>query len=296
MADPAFRTILFQEPESAHITIAASIHSPPNPVPQQATFLLLPFWGGSAETYSSIQHNLRSKCPNNTSIAISYRGTGKASTPTDIDPAHHSIEALTTDLTRFLHSPELSNVADVSRLIICAHSMSAKIALRLACTLDPGAVGVQSLLLLAPAPPGPLVLPPDVREGQLTAYESYDSALWTINNVLSHTRLDDSVTAPLAQSCVGMSPGAKKGWVELGMAESITHLLEEGRRGVEVRVLAGARDQVETLERVREGTVGVLRACGWEGVGVRVLEGCGHLVPLERGGEVVGELVTLARI
>ena len=64
-----------------------------------------------------------------------HRGIGKASSFSndnnpDTDPALHFTESLTADLTPLPQSPEVSDAADASCLIICAHSMSAKIALR----------------------------------------------------------------------------------------------------------------------------------------------------------------------
>ncbi|KAG7010156.1 hypothetical protein G7Y79_00001g004280 [Physcia stellaris] len=300
MADSGFRTILLHESGTAQVATAAEIYEPPRSGTRPATFLFLPFWGGSADTYSQIQRSLGSKCADNASIAISYRGTGKACLGDDSDnePARHSIELLTADLLHFLRSPEVGQIANVSSLIICAHSMSAKIALRLACTLDLNSgIRVQSLLLLAPAPPGPLVLPPEVRQGQLTAYESYDSAMWTIANILSYKQLDGSVAAQLADACASMSPGAKKGWIEIGMAESITDLIENvsvEKRRFPVMVMAGRCDKVETMPRVEEETVAFLKHCGFE-VRLVELEDCGHLIPLERPGAVVEQLVAIVQ-
>ncbi|KAI4152089.1 MAG: hypothetical protein LQ340_003115 [Diploschistes diacapsis] len=301
MVDSRFRTVLLPEAEGSRTAMSAEIYEPPEPKSQHSTFLLLPFWGGSASTYSVVQHSLVAKYPHNASIAISYHGTGNASAadPSDDDAARHSIQALTNDLLRFLQSPELNQLADTSSLTICAHSMSAKVALRLASTLPPDAgIRVHSLLLLGPAPPGPLVLPPDVRKGQLTAYDSVDSARWTIENVLAHSKLDDDAMAQLAANCVAMSPGAKKGWIEIGMAESLAELLEGAgaeRRTFPVRVLAGVCDRVETLERVEGETVARLREYGFD-VALTRLEDCGHLVPLEKPEAVVEQLGILARV
>ena len=156
-------------------------------------------------------------------------------------------------------------------------------------------IRVQSLLLLAPAPPTPLTLPSEVREQQLTAYDNAQNAKWTIENVLSSAALDEETVKSLVNDCVSMSEGAKRGWIEVGMLESVEEMLGAmGKEGkvVKIKALAGKKDNVETLERVEGETVETLRGLGFE-VGLRVLEGCGHLIPIERGEVVVDELCSL---
>ena len=109
----------------------------------------------------------------------------------------------------------------------------------------------------------------------------------------------------LVEDCVGMSRGARRGWIEIGMAESLAAVVGMGdddddddayekMRTVPVRVLAGARDKVETFERVESETVATLRAGGFE-VTLMKLEGCGHLIPVEVPDVVVKELCSLAQ-
>ena len=140
--------------------------------------------------------------------------------------------------------------------------MSAKVALRLASMIPQSErQGLRSLRLSSPAPPLPLTLPPEVRSGQLTAYDSVKNAKWTIENVLTAVKMDDQTVMLLVEDCVGMSRGARRGWIEIGMAESLAAVVGMGdddddddscekMRTVPVRVLAGARDKVETFERL----------------------------------------------
>ena len=295
------QTLSLHDVGKESIATSSEIYIPPirnSEHPQQPTFLLLPFWGGTAETYTHIQQDLISRCPNNASIAVSYRGTGKAfstNTP-DADPAWHSIKALAEDLLRFLESPELAEMVDLSGLIVGAHSMSAKVTLKLASMIakdeKSSTLYIRAVLLMAPAPPSSLVLPDEVRKGQLTAYDSVENARWTVRNVLTSTQLDEGVIEELVQDCVRMSEGAKTGWIEVGMAESLEmdlKVLTNERallRGMPVRVLAAVVDKVEILEIVENETVASLRSYGFD-IGLRKLEGCGHLVPVERPDAVV---------
>ena len=267
-----------------------------------STFLLLPFWGGTAGTYSTVQRDLLRECPGNASIAVNYKGTGKAFLDidsTDDDPTRHSTKMLAQDVLRLLQSAQLAEVVDVSNLIVCAHSMSAKVALQLASILsaEDSHLCLQSMLLLGPAPPLPLTLPPELRSGQLTAYDSVESATWAIQNVLASTELDDRSVGRLVEDCVRMSRGAKKGWIEVGMAESLETMLRnasDNLRQVPIRVLAGAHDKVETFEKVKSETVAILRSYGLN-VALIELENSGHLIPVERPDAVVRELVSLAQ-
>ena len=59
--------------------------------------------------------------------------------------------------------------------------------------------------------------------------------------------------------------------------------------GLKVRVLVGSEDKVETVEKVREQTVQMLKAGGFD-IEMDVVEGAGHLLPVEAIDEVVEAL------
>lgn len=83
--------------------------------------------------------------------------------------------------------------------------------------------------MLGPAPVGPLVLSPDMQQQQLQAYQAEESAAWTIDNVLTAgpDKLGSDVVAELAKDCARMSPGAKSGWLEYGMAVDCSEVVTE---------------------------------------------------------------------
>ena len=173
--------------------------------------------------------------------------------------------------------------------------MSAKIACEVLHTLSLGSqLKVSSLLLLAPAPPTPLVLPDELRQQQLTAYSTFESAKWTVANILMHKPLPDTMVDDLAHDATNMSEGAKRGWIELGMAHDCTPTLERMQDLVKsspdsmpkVVVLVGREDKVETVEKVQSAVVEPCTAAGWD-VSMRVIEGVGHLLPVEAPDEVV---------
>jgi pimeloyl-ACP methyl ester carboxylesterase len=236
---------------------------------------------------------------------MSYRGTGESKRPdAELDlPSHHSIPFLAADVLALLRSGEvIEDLIPSHKLVIVAHSMSAKVAWEVLCGLSPTRseatpeIEVVSVLLIAPAPPGPLELPPEMRQQQLIAYQTVESAKWTIANVLTHRPLSQEVIDRSAKDCAGMSPGAKRGWIEEGMkyscVEAVRNLAatHQGQSAKLVRVLVGTEDVVETVGRVQSETVDLLQSLGGFAVNMRVLEGCGHLVPLEDPDSVVEEV------
>ncbi len=246
--------------------------------------------------------SLASKSPSTISVAVSYPGTGTSSPGlADVDPKAHSVPTLASDLLAALQTRQFQDLMPSGRLLVIAHSMSAKIIYEtMAAVSSPLAtahVKFNSLLLLAPAPPTPLVLPDDMRQQQLVAYLTFDSARWTMANVLTHKSLPDQVLDSLAIDATNYTEGAKRGWIGIGMAHDCTAAL----RGlsvigneVPVRVLVGSADQVETVERVRKETVQPCAAAGWN-ISMSVVEGVGHLLPVEAVDEVVQEVEKLLK-
>lgn len=301
-----------------NIRYCATPSTPPPPPPP--TVICLPFWGGSAATFDKVLLELASGSGPQGSrigVAVSYRGTGWSSSSSRDEPRDHDIPALAADILALLHSDDMRDLLPSGEIVICAHSMSAKVVWEMLPVLlsdlehrsRQSSVMLEGLLLLGPAPVGPLVFPPEAREQQLRAYESFDSAEWTLRNVLtcSGKLHHDDVIRKLANDCIGMSPGAKRGWIEHGMKRDYTDVVKlvaasqrrtvslwdgKGRvkNKLKVRVLVGEEDQVETVQRVKTQTVDVLRDTGGFDVEFETIAGCGHLLPVEAPREVVAEL------
>ena len=283
-------------------TTSLLYHLPTNPSPTTPTVLILPFWGGSAKTFTSLLTRLATESPSTIAVAVSYPGTDFSS-PHALDdnlPQLHSVANLTRNLITALNeSEEIRDLIPSGKLMICAHSMSAKIAYGVLKGI-PSPFQVTALLLLAPAPVGPLILPEEIRQQQLTAYDTLEAARWTMQNVLTHKPLPEEVVMDLAKDAVGMCEGAKRGWIEIGMAENCTSILREpstalvrrkGRMPMVV-VMVGREDKVETVERVQKETVEVLAGLGWD-VGLKIIEGVGHLLPVEAVDEVTEAVIGL---
>lgn len=174
--------------------------------------------------------------------------------------------------------------------------MSAKVAYVLLSLLSQTSheldLSLSALLLFGPAPIESLIFPPEMREQSLHAYDSVESARWTIENILSSRALDAVLIESFASDCAGMSQAAKDGWLYHGMGFDCSEYLStiwEKWQGLKVRVLVGSEDKVETVEKVREQTVQVLKAGGFD-IEMDVVEGAGHLLPVEAIDEVVEAL------
>ncbi|ETN43819.1 uncharacterized protein HMPREF1541_11143 [Cyphellophora europaea CBS 101466] len=264
---------------------------PPGTSTEMPTILMLPFWGGSASTYRPVLATMASELPSSISLAVSYRGTGGSAPPDPDSPDQHSVPALANDVVKLMQADQIQELIPSKRLVICAHSMSAKVTVQLLRKLEisNARFGIEGIVFLAPAPPGPFELSSDMREQQLTAYQSRESAEWVLRNVLTTGKLNAEQYRTLAENCFNMSPGAKRGWIERGMQWSCLDTLAALRTKPKVRILVGSNDLVEPVERVKTETLEILRMQGFD-VEVQMVEGSGHLLPVEAPGAVVQEV------
>ncbi|KAM3071933.1 hypothetical protein ACMFMF_007330 [Clarireedia jacksonii] len=238
----------------------------PNAVP---TLVFLHFWGGSSRTYIPLMTLL---APKYHTIAIDFRGWGSSTGPASKDAYHvHNYSA--------------------DSFILLGHSMGAKVAMHLAaCIQDLPAPYPQlrALILLAPAPPSPLILPEEMSKQQITAYSTLESATYTVTNILSSTPLPPSTVSGLASEMVGANEHAKAAWPSYGMKED--YVAEASEIHVPTLVVVGGADKVETVERVSGEVLGNLRGVEGRKKKMRVLEGVGHLLMLEATGMLGREI------
>ena len=250
-------TITVSPSTTLHVTITGTT-SP--------TLIFLHFWGGSSRTFSQLTSHLSHhfRC-----IAVDLPGWGSSIGPQD--PDAYTIKQLATDVELLI--PKL-NVRD---FILVGHSMGGKVTQLIAGRQQ--LKGLRGLVLIAPAPPTPLELPKEMKEQQVAAYSTPQSAEFVTRNILSSSKLDVEIVDALVEDMIKGSEFAKAAWPAYGMAEDILDMAE--RIDVPVLVIAGELDRVETVERMRAEVLGNIREAK-----MVVLTGKGHLLPVEAPGEV----------
>ncbi|KAK1144222.1 hypothetical protein N8T08_005635 [Aspergillus melleus] len=157
---------------------------------------------------------------------------------------------------------------------------------------------LKGLLLVAPAPPGALELPSEMKDQQKVAYQSEQSIRWTVENVLAQAdRLSEHDIDLIVRSSMSGHTLAKEAWPTYGMQEDITDNLARALSsinsdGFRVRVLVGELDIVEPKERILDQVIRFLHDNGVN-ASLEIVNGVKHLIPLEDPEAVQKEIALL---
>lgn len=250
-----------------------------SPHPAHPSLIFLHYYGGSPSTWAPLLAQ-----PAFASFhTVCYHARGWApSTGPSTDDAY-DIAAMSSDLSAILSATGC--LRNDARFVLVGHSMGGKVAQHYAATTGAALPQLQGLILVAPAPLRGLELPAEAKRQQLAAYQSPESAEFVLNNVLTAGpgTLGEEVMAACVRDSLRGNEWATRAWPEYALGEDFGELL--GGIQVPVVVLRGDGD----FEREIVGELGV--EAGWVN---RVVEGCGHLVPLERPvqlGEMLLEFV-----
>jgi pimeloyl-ACP methyl ester carboxylesterase len=231
------------------------------------TLLLLHYWGGSAGTWEPMLAHLDPQVP----VAFyDHRGWGRSNTlpgPFDLGQlaidAAAVIEALDTDV------------------ILVGHSMGGKVA-QLVAAENPTAL--KGLVLVAPAPPEPPAAITAQFQQQLAhAYDNPETVSSAIDHVLTAIPLAASARAAVIADSLAGAAAARAEWPLHGVAENIT--TAAARILIDTTVIAGSRDVVEPVDVLRQHLAPFIPSAS-----IRVLDGPGHLIPLEAPEMLAREL------
>jgi 3-oxoadipate enol-lactonase len=237
-------------------TNGAAIHVTESGVGEPA-LIFLHYWGGSSRTWQSVVDRLGLK-PR--TIVLDQRGWG-SSVATD---GRYGLAAMADDVEAVAHKFGLKRYA------LIGHSMGGKVAQIVAARRPEG---LAALVLIAPAPPTPMPVPKEQRAAMLDSYASREGALQALS-VLAGKPLSPELREHVIEDTLRGAPSAKRAWTESGMIEDITAGLDAVT--VPVTVVIGDRDQVEHEAALRQILTRFLPQATF-----RVLEGVGHLSPLE---------------
>jgi 3-oxoadipate enol-lactonase len=234
-------------------------------------FVFLHYWGGSSRTWDHVVDRLT---PDFRTVALDQRGWGRSAKPAE----GYALADLAEDAQGVIAA------LDLERYILVGHSMGGKVAQLIASYRPRGLVG---LALVAPAPPVPMELPLAVREGMVGAYDSRESVVATVQQVLAPDGLTPGdLEAVIADSLAGAAP-ARATWPLATSQEDITAAI--GAIEVPVIIISGQNDRVDPPMVLRRTLFARLP-------GARMVElpGVGHLAPLEAPEDIADLLRVFA--
>ena len=228
--------------------------------------VFLHYWGGTSRTWAPVIEILS---PTHRCVAIDFRGWGLS----DKSAVDFKLETFADDVVGVI------NRLGLRSFVLVGHSMGAKVALLLAARRPQG---LESLVLIAPAPPVSPGAPEERRRVMLAAYQSREGV----------AALGRPAALPLSQAhreqviedSLAGTAEAKRVWPERDMTRNIGD--EASKILVPVHVFVGDADTIETESSLRAGFSGVLPAKE-----IGVLPGVGHLAPLEAPAEVAGVIL-----
>ena len=228
----------------------------------ETAIVFLHYWGGSSRTWQPVIDQLsgRFRC-----VAIDLRGWGKS----DHTAKNFSLDIQASDVTGAIADLGLSN------FILVGHSMGGKIA-QIVASRSPS--GLRALVLVAPAPPPPALISAQEKQMRLGGY-STEEGIGMVLGILAARPLSDALRRQIVDDTLGGQQEAKEAWIGENMAVDISG--DVSAIDVPVHVIVGNADRVETEETLRREIPEFLGNTRFH-----ILDGVGHLAPLEAPGDV----------
>jgi pimeloyl-ACP methyl ester carboxylesterase len=231
-----------------------------------SALVFLHYWGGSRRTFAPVIANLSSRCA---VVVYDQRGWGAAR---DL-PGPYGIDQLADDVIDIVRG------LGIGRYVLVGHSMGGKVA-QLAASRNP--VGLAGVVLVAPAPPGSTV-DADTARRRSHAYDSRASISDVLQQVLTYRPLAEGLREQVITDSLAGNPDALLAWPLQGMTQNITDAAS--RIKVPVHVLAGRYDLVDPPASLEANLLPVI-----PGARMTVLDGAGHLSPLEVPDQIAHEI------
>ncbi|KAM0263198.1 hypothetical protein ACHAQJ_001353 [Trichoderma viride] len=249
------------------------------------TLIFLHIWGGSSKSFKKVIEILSPFYP---TIGVSLRGWGASSGPDDSNA--YKVANFASDIEAVIRRLELKSV------VLIGHSMGGKVSMAVAGRHILPAGVLKGLALVGPAPPGPVHLPdPSMKDAQIHAFDNMENAEGVIRNVLSAPgNLTDEAIKAVAEDMVRGNKWAKHSWPAYGMKDDIRSLFD--RIDVPVVVIAGQKDILEPVERMRTDIIDKINAMPNGKASLVVLEGSGHLMPAEKPNEAANAIKDFLQI
>lgn len=226
--------------------------------------IFLHYWGGSSRTWAPVIAALpeQYRC-----IAPDLRGWGdSAASPDDA----YALADFASDIEALIATLKLQNY------LLVGHSMGAKVAQLLASRRPRGLAGV---VLVAPAPPTPLAMPPEALAAMAAAYDTPDSVAGAIDHMLTAKPLAPALRAQVIADSLRGAAAAKLAWPTRTSREDLSAAVAD--INVPVLVIAGELDRVDSVATLRTELLARIPHAT-----LQVLPATGHLSPLESPREI----------
>ena len=229
--------------------------------------VFLHYWGGSSRTWRHVVDRLMADFR---TVMLDQRGWGRSAAPA----AGYALADLADDAQAVI------GALDLERYILVGHSMGGKVAQLIASRRPRGLIG---MALIAPAPPVPLDLPLAVRQGMVRAYDTRESVVATVAQVLAPNGLDPADLDAVIEDSLAGAPAAKEAWPLSTSQEDIASALADIE--VPAIVVSGEHDRVDPPEVLKRE---LLPRLAW--AQLHVLPHVGHLSPYE-APDIVANLI-----
>lgn len=222
------------------------------------SLVFLHYYGGSTRTWKHVTARL---APSFRTIAIDHRGWGESDAPAE----GYGLADLAADAEGVIAALNLK------RYVLVGHSMGGKVA-QLMASRQP--VGLAGLVLVAPSPPSPMVMPEQDRKMMAGAYASRETVEAAIDNVLTAKPLSVEDREQVIEDSLRGAPQARIAWPRSTSLEDIA--AEVGDINVPTLVIAGELDRVDPPIRLQAELLPRFPQAV-----MHVLPGTGHLSMLE---------------
>lgn len=231
----------------------------------EPVLIFLHFWGGSSSTWNGVTSILKDKfrC-----VSYDHRGWGKSDKP----ESGYSISELAKDTLVLINKLSLQNY------ILAGHSMGGKIAQHIAAQKP---AGLQKLILVAPSPAVPTVMPKEMHEEMINAYTSLEKINATIDHVFKADDLSPEIRAQVVNDIQSNNESSRLGWPAFALLEDVSEGVSD--INVPTLIIAAENDIVDPPERLEQEVRSKI-----PGARMVVIPGAGHLLMLQYPAKVAG--------
>jgi pimeloyl-ACP methyl ester carboxylesterase len=260
------------EPEDEDTMLQAGVRGRDR---DDAVLVLMHFLGGSAREWDEVVGLLGEEYR---TVAVDLPGFGSAAA--EVGYSVGEMADAVEDLVGRL---------GLRRYVLVGHSMSGKVAAVMArrAVERGGESGLEGLVLVAPSPPGPEPMEEEKRERMLAmlGQERHGDEARAREYITKNEERDipPAILERAAREVLRMNRAAWRAWLEAGSREDWAERV--GVLELPAMVVAGELDRSLGPEQQRTATMPHLS----QGE-LRVVQGCSHLVPMERAEEMAGLL------